>query len=133
MTDGFRVGIVDYGAGNLPSVEQALAVLGVVPVRITAAADIDEVAALVIPGVGAARPAMERLAAAGLIEPIRTWIARGRPLLGICLGLQLLFEVDAGILAAQELLQLGDRSALRLHEEGAQGRAWPARLRRSLR
>src|SRR3989304_3230234 len=48
--------------------------------------------ALIVPGVGAAAPAMDRLARAGLVDPIRRWIATGRPYLGICLGLQLLFE-----------------------------------------
>ena len=47
---------------------------------------------LVVPGVGAAAPAMDRLRAAGFVEPIHDWIAADRPFLGICLGLQLLFE-----------------------------------------
>jgi imidazole glycerol phosphate synthase, glutamine amidotransferase subunit len=48
--------------------------------------------ALIVPGVGAARPAMARLESHGLIEPIRAWLAADRPFLGICLGLQLLFD-----------------------------------------
>jgi imidazole glycerol phosphate synthase glutamine amidotransferase subunit len=47
---------------------------------------------LVVPGVGAAGPAMTRLERSGLVDPIREWIASGKPYLGICLGLQLLFE-----------------------------------------
>ena len=48
--------------------------------------------ALIVPGVGAAEPAMGRLRARGLTRPIDAWIAGGRPFLGICLGLQLLFD-----------------------------------------
>jgi imidazole glycerol phosphate synthase glutamine amidotransferase subunit len=74
------------------SIDQALTRVGAV---VTIAHDGDgltEADALVVPGVGAAAPAMDRLASAGLVEPIRAWIAAGRPFLGICLGLQLLFD-----------------------------------------
>jgi glutamine amidotransferase len=87
-----RFAVVDYGAGNLVSIDQALTRVGA---EVSIARDPSAFAgtdALVVPGVGAAAPAMERLAAAGLIEPIRAWIAAGRPYLGICLGLQLLFD-----------------------------------------
>ncbi len=94
MSPSLRIGIVDYGAGNLPSVDQALRAVGTEPSRVRSAPEIDSVDALVVPGVGAARPAMDRLHGAGLVEPIRTWAARGRPLMGICLGLQLLFEAS---------------------------------------
>ncbi|MEO8207945.1 MAG: imidazole glycerol phosphate synthase subunit HisH, partial [Chloroflexota bacterium] len=50
--------------------------------------------AVVVPGVGAAAPAMKRLARAGLVDPLLRWIADGRPYLGICLGLQLLFDAS---------------------------------------
>jgi imidazole glycerol phosphate synthase glutamine amidotransferase subunit len=53
-----------------------------------------DVDGLVVPGVGAAAPAMDRLSAAGLVDPIRAWIGADRPFLGICLGLQLLFETS---------------------------------------
>ena len=87
-----RVAVVDYGAGNLVSIEQALTQVGA---AVTVAHDADGLRgadALVVPGVGAAAPAMERLERAGLVEPIRDWIAADRPFLGICLGLQLLFD-----------------------------------------
>ena len=53
---------------------------------------LDGADALIVPGVGAAEPAMARLDAAGLTEPVRAWAAGDRPFLGICLGLQLLFD-----------------------------------------
>ena len=87
-----RVAVVDYGAGNLVSIEQALATAGARVHRAVSAGDIGEPDLLVVPGVGAAAPAMDRLQAGGFVEPIRDWIAADRPYLGICLGLQLLFE-----------------------------------------
>lgn len=89
---GPRIAVVDHGAGNLVSIEQAFTRVGA---SVTVARDAEALRgadALVVPGVGAALPAMERLARAGLIDPIRAWIAAGRPFLGVCLGLQLLFE-----------------------------------------
>ena len=85
------VTVVSYGAGNVASVQFALERLGAV-VRLTA--DPAEVAAaerLILPGVGAAGYAMARLSELGLIEPIRAF---PRPLLGVCLGQQLLFEAS---------------------------------------
>jgi len=83
--------VVDYGAGNLVSIEQALVAAGANVRRATAADELDG-DLLVVPGVGAARPAMERLREQQLVEPIVRWIGDDRPFLGICLGLQLLFE-----------------------------------------
>ena len=86
------VAVVDYGAGNLVSIEQALAHVGARPWRVRRAADVSDAVALIVPGVGAAGPAMARLRRNGLVGPIRDWIAADRPFLGICLGLQLLFD-----------------------------------------
>jgi imidazole glycerol phosphate synthase glutamine amidotransferase subunit len=84
--------VVDYGAGNLVSIDQALTAVGADVTIARDATGIDGSDALIVPGVGAASPAMERLRGAGLVDPILGWIRAGRPFLGICLGLQLLFE-----------------------------------------
>lgn len=87
-----RIAVVDYGAGNLVSIAQALTAVGAATTVAVRAADLAGTDGLIVPGVGAAGPAMDRLREQGLIEPIREWIDAGRPFLGICLGLQLLFE-----------------------------------------
>ena len=92
MTRRPRIAVVDYGAGNLVSIHQAFDRVGA---DVTIAGEPDDLRtpdAVVVPGVGAARPAMERLAAHGLVAPLRPWLGGGRPFLGICLGLQLLFD-----------------------------------------
>ncbi|HEY7589736.1 MAG TPA: imidazole glycerol phosphate synthase subunit HisH [Candidatus Limnocylindrales bacterium] len=89
---GTRIAVIDYGAGNLVSIEQALTTVGTDVVLARTPADLDDIDAVVVPGVGAAEPAMRRLAEARLVDPILQWIKAGRPYLGICLGLQLLFE-----------------------------------------
>jgi imidazole glycerol phosphate synthase glutamine amidotransferase subunit len=88
------VAVVDYGAGNLVSIDQALTSVGAHAVLVRSANELAAATAdaLIVPGVGAAGPAMERLTEARLVEPIRRWIADDRPFLGICLGLQLLFD-----------------------------------------
>jgi len=84
-----EVALLAYGAGNLASVRFALERLGARVRPVSTAAGIAEAERLVLPGVGQAGYAMGRLAALGLVEPIRSF---QRPLLGICLGQQLLFE-----------------------------------------
>jgi imidazole glycerol phosphate synthase glutamine amidotransferase subunit len=84
------IGVVDYGVGNHASVGQALRGLGY-RVRLTAeAAQLDATDLLVLPGVGAFPPAMHALHQRGLVVYLRTQAEAGRPLLGICLGMQLL-------------------------------------------
>jgi glutamine amidotransferase len=86
------IAIVDYGMGNKRSVEKALEHVGARP-RITA--DHDEIraaAAVILPGVGAFPEAMRRLRASGLDRVVADVAGSGTPLLGICLGMQLLFE-----------------------------------------
>ncbi|MEN9879349.1 MAG: Imidazole glycerol phosphate synthase subunit HisH [Cyanobacteriota bacterium] len=89
------IGVIDYGMGNLHSVEKALSHLGAHPQRLSQPRELSGVQALVLPGVGAFDPAMERLEATGWVAPLRQWQQQGKPLLGICLGLQLLFESSA--------------------------------------
>ncbi|MBI3793261.1 MAG: imidazole glycerol phosphate synthase subunit HisH [Nitrospinae bacterium] len=86
------IAIVDYGMGNLRSVQKAFEKIGS-PAIITRDADfIASASGLVLPGVGAFGLCMERLDGYSLSNPIRKYIESGRPFLGICLGLQLLFD-----------------------------------------
>ena len=86
------IAIINYGAGNLFSVEKAFSALGA-DVRVSStASDILSADKIVLPGVGAFGDCMEQLNASGLIPAIREGVARGIPLLGICVGLQILFE-----------------------------------------
>jgi glutamine amidotransferase len=87
-----RVALVDYGAGNLRSAARALAAAGSEPVVVTGPEGLRDAEAIVVPGVGAFAPAMARLAAARLIEPMREAARNGVPLIGICLGMQLFYE-----------------------------------------
>lgn len=87
-----RVAVVDYGAGNLVSIRNALTLLGAQPDVAAGPEDLRGVEVIVVPGVGASGPAMERLDRAGLTPAIRDAVADGAWLVGICLGLQLLFE-----------------------------------------
>lgn len=85
--------IVDYEMGNLRSVQKALERQGA-DARITQDADaVRRAERLILPGVGAFGDAMDALRARGLAEATKDFVATGRPFLGICLGLQLLFEV----------------------------------------
>lgn len=84
--------VVDYGMGNLRSVSKALERLGA-SVRVSSeAAEIGRAKKLILPGVGAFDAAMRELDRRGLAEPIKAFIASGKPYLGICLGLQVLFD-----------------------------------------
>ena len=84
--------IVDYRAGNLTSVKNAFAAIGVETTVTRDPAVIKAADRVVFPGVGAAASAMANLAEMGLADPVRAAAASGRPFLGICLGMQILFE-----------------------------------------
>ena len=89
-----RIAILDYGAANMVSISRALSAVGadiVVADEPSALADSD---AIVVPGVGAAKPAMNHLRERDLLHPLKAWVSAGRPCLGICLGLQLFFEAS---------------------------------------
>lgn len=86
------IAIVDYGMGNLRSVQRAFEYVGAEAIVTDHRATIESASAVVLPGVGAFGKAMSNLKRAGLADVIRQVIARGRPFLGICLGLQLLFK-----------------------------------------
>lgn len=85
------IAIVDYGMGNLRSVEKGFQKVGVDARIVTEPRDVDDAKGVVLPGVGAFRDCMLNLSAHNLIEPIMKSIDKGKPYLGICLGLQVLF------------------------------------------
>ena len=85
------IAIIDYGMGNLRSVQKAFEAVGHQAVVTRERRVLNDASHLVLPGVGAFADCMSNLERYGLIEPIRSAIALGKPFLGICLGLQLLF------------------------------------------
>jgi glutamine amidotransferase len=87
------IAIVDYGMANLRSVQKAFAQVGTTADIISTPEEIDRADHLVLPGVGAFKDAVATLRAKNLVEPILRHIAVGKPFLGICLGLQMLFDV----------------------------------------
>lgn len=119
------IAIIDYDAGNIRSVEKALIALGEQPVVTRDKNTILAADKLILPGVGAFGDAMERLHQYGLVDVIREAVKNGTPLLGICLGLQLLFEHSdesdgvkgLGILKGQ-ILKIPDSPGLKIPHMG---------------
>ena len=89
-----RIVIVDYGAGNTRSVERAVAHCGHCATISSDPAAVEAADVVVVPGVGAAADTMRNLRERSLVEPIRSFVASGRPYLGICMGLQALLTAS---------------------------------------
>lgn len=87
-----NIAIIDYGVGNLRNVQKAFEHIGVSATVTSEVQALRLADGLVLPGVGAFGDGMDSLHAMGLVEPLRQEARTGKPLLGICLGLQLLFE-----------------------------------------
>lgn len=126
------VAIIDYDAGNIRSVEKAVRYLGK---EVAVTSDPEKILAadrVILPGVGAFGDAMKRLHAMGLVEVIRQVAERGTPFLGICLGLQLLFEKSeespgvAGLgLLQGEILRLPELPGLKVPHIGWNSLKYP--------
>ncbi len=86
------IAIIDYGVGNLFSLRSSLRYLGFEAEVSGELQTLERAEKLILPGVGAFGDAMDKLSSAGLVEPLRALAAEGKPLLGICLGMQMLFE-----------------------------------------
>ena len=89
-----RIVIVDYDAGNLRSVQKALERFGARPLITSDPARLRDADAVVVPGQGACDSAMRELRRRGLVEPIKEYVASGKPYFGMCMGLELLLEAS---------------------------------------
>ncbi|MFB3892225.1 MAG: imidazole glycerol phosphate synthase subunit HisH [Phycisphaerae bacterium] len=130
------IAVVDYGMGNLRSVQKALQRVGADARIVHAPEQIARADKVVVPGVGAFRDAIERIRSAALDAPIREAIGGGKPFLGICLGLQMLFDVSyedgefagLGILPGKvvrfDFAGRPDAAALRVPQIGWNGIRW---------
>lgn len=86
------IGIIDYGMGNLGSVTNAFRFLELDAKIVARKGDLDDCRALILPGVGAFGDCMSHLVEHDFVDPIQNWVSAGKPMMGICLGLQVLFE-----------------------------------------
>ncbi len=100
---GPRIAIVDYGMGNRRSVQKAFAHVGAIAQITRDPGELGEADALVVPGVGAFPTGMRRLRELGLADLIRARAVSGTPVLGICLGMQLLFDASSELEPADGL------------------------------
>lgn len=126
------IAIIDYDAGNLRSVEKAFAYLGEQAVITRDPEEIRRAERVVLPGVGAFGDAMEKLHRYGLVDVIRETAASGKPFLGICLGLQLLFEsseespgVEGLGICKGKILRIPDKEGLKIPHIGWNSLAYP--------
>jgi glutamine amidotransferase len=104
-----RIALIDYGAGNLHSVNKALERVGAEVVRAADPDAMEGADAVVLPGVGAFGDCVAALHRRGLFGPLRSWVAADRPYLGICLGYQILFEGSDESPEAEGLARFGGR------------------------
>ena len=86
------IAIIDYGVGNLFSLKSSLAAIGVEAIVTKDEALIRSAEKIILPGVGAFEDAMNKLVASGLADLVKDEVKKGKPLMGICLGMQMLFE-----------------------------------------
>lgn len=118
---GKQVAIVDYGLGNLYSVKQACEQVGLRACITSEKREIVRAAAVILPGVGAFGEAMQALSGLDLVEPLRDLTAAGTPLMGICLGMQLLMS-ESYEFGCHQGLRLIEGDVVRLEESGQSGR-----------
>lgn len=90
----FMIGIINYGVGNLQSVKNSLDYLNIHNIFINKPQEIDACDKIILPGVGAFGPAIEKLNKLGFSEKIKEFAKKKKPILGICLGMQLLFQAS---------------------------------------
>lgn len=88
------IAVIDYGVGNLGSVQKALEYIGYSGIITSKPEEVLSASGVILPGVGAFQPAMAALQARGLDQTVKAFVASGRPFLGVCLGMQLLFETS---------------------------------------
>lgn len=117
-----KVAIIDYEMGNLFSVQHACAAVGLEPVVTTDKRVLLESEAAILPGVGAFGAAMDNLHKLDLVRPILDFIAAGKPLMGICLGMQLVFEESEEFGVHKGLGLVGGR-VVRFSNRGPEGAA----------
>ena len=85
-----KVGVLDYGCGNIKSIFNAVKAIGHQPVTVTSRQNIEELGKLILPGVGAFGPAIQKLESSGAADALREFNLLERGLVGICLGMQLM-------------------------------------------
>ncbi len=92
MSEKNTVTIIDYGVGNLFSLKSSFAAIGVTATVTSVPADLTKADRIILPGVGAFGDAAEKLRACGMADALKSEAARGKPIMGICLGMQMLFD-----------------------------------------
>ena len=101
------IAIIDYGVGNLRSITKSVEILGGNPVITTDNKVVAKADGIILPGVGAFKPAIKMLKDSGLFEVIKDFAAEGKPILGICLGMQLFFSksTEGGVAKGVDLIK----------------------------